>query len=239
MRDLEPTDAGVRLQVLAEAIEPSLRAILDEVDRLAPRPTGPHEGEIVDNAVAVGDGTFIALTPTPRRSATQLVVNTVSVVIGLGLGAGLMLNGVALESAFVAGGITMAAPSGIVSLWLGARQRAGTKHTGLLCLPDRLVIRYPTFISVLPRSAVLSIEERMHEEPGSQYEGPSTVYSGVVVFNNSKRERQELAIVDARAKGEAGLSLRASHIEGQYVTAVVRYLVRRWLKNDPAERTKR
>lgn len=232
---LDSSAGQAQLDVPIAAIEPSLRAYLDTIQRIRPPPLRPADGQygVAEHIIEVDDARFMPLIPT--MLGLQLITGIVTaagVVLAMGLGAALLFLGWTIEYAMLAMCCPLFLTMGVAAI-VSHRKRSG-QFTGVLCLPDHLVVCYPKCVSVFPRSAVVKIVERMAEVPGPNRREQNTSYVGVVVYRNSSGSIAELIFIDATGRGEAGLSVEASHAEGRYVSAVVRYLVREWLGTDPA-----
>ena len=236
--------SDLRLKLPAAALEPELARYFDTVDAAAPAPMRPADGEdaIEAGALELGEGVrFLPLHVAEDASAAFIAaIVTASLIAGVGAGALTIAAGFDVTTVALA---ILAAVATVLGAGIGlhARRHGGgrggpmTAHTGVLLTPQALVIRRARDVHVIGRERIATIEERMWEQPGGENSPPYTHYQGLVIVEGPQG-RRELALVEVAVRGEAGLSLRASHPEGRFVGELVRHLVRRWLRAEPLER---
>ena len=230
----------MRLKLPPDAADPELTKYLVAVDAATPAQMQPDDGAqaIASGLVELdGDARFLPLMVSEDFSFGFIVVVVVLALLAGGATmAGLMFvieNG---ELAVFAGlGVGAAVGGGVFTAHMkivSATTKGTARHTGILMLPDALVIRRRKHVDIMRRDAIETIEERMWQRSGGgRNEPPWTHYQGLVIVR-TPTGRAEVPIVEHAVKGEADLSLRASHPEGRYVGELVKHLVRKWLRAD-------
>ncbi|WP_146158673.1 hypothetical protein [Enhygromyxa salina] len=208
-------------------LAPEIHALLAKVDEAPPARMDASLGEhgFVGRVVALDGAVFLPIDPpeTALQVLLPIAIGCVALLATIAVVLWFELGETAFMSALLGAALLGAGAHALLNR-LGGRR---LESTGILCVPDQLVMRTRTKVLSLPRVEVAKIEERM-QVINVPKRGVTTAYQAVVVM----RSGQQVVLAEFTTEGEPDLTFRASHVEGQFIGALVRYLIREWRDAD-------
>ena len=197
-------------------------AALDELSLRSPPRIYPR-GKLGfrQGIVSLDGATFLPIDPplTRTQSMVEIALFGVAVIVALALA-----SVFGFEETTLAACVLGAGASAAVAHWCVKRHwYQASFRTGILCLPEQLVLCTAGRWFAVERAAVATVEERMEVIEG-QKRRTWTVCRAVLVTGLS----EELVLAEFTSEGEPTISVRASDPEGQLVGELARYLIREW-----------